>query len=193
MSSVEAGTALRRLRNGELVHFFVIALLQIDNFTLGGRDPDRREAIVVACASVRPFRKPGADTVRQIPGFFVRYPAIAAAYPAFCSCWKDNTRIPKACAIPKSVIGIPGTVDRLEAVELQCIGQVEPIGQVLGFIRIGTPSAIVLPCFNLFRRQSVQIVNMFAYVPCQAHRVLAHQGLRETGVACSSLGILCDR
>ena len=35
---------------------------------------------VVACASaVRPLRKPGADTVRQMPGFLVRKPAIDAA------------------------------------------------------------------------------------------------------------------
>ena len=30
-------------------------------------------------------KKPGAETVRQTPGFLVRKPAIAAAYPAFCS------------------------------------------------------------------------------------------------------------
>ena len=35
---------------------------------------------VVACASaLRPFRNPGAETVRQIPGFCVRKPAIDAA------------------------------------------------------------------------------------------------------------------
>jgi hypothetical protein len=36
--------------------------------------------LVVACASaVRPLRKPGADTVRQTPGFLVKNPAIEAA------------------------------------------------------------------------------------------------------------------
>jgi hypothetical protein len=36
--------------------------------------------LVVACANaVRPLRKPGAETVRQMPGFFVRKPAIEAA------------------------------------------------------------------------------------------------------------------
>jgi hypothetical protein len=66
--------------------------------------------LVVALASaVSPFRKPGADTVRQMPGFCVMKPAIAAALPAFCSWRKEMTRIPSACAIRvKSVIGIPG-------------------------------------------------------------------------------------
>ncbi len=36
--------------------------------------------LVVAWASAfKPFRKPGADTVRQMPGFCVRKPAIDAA------------------------------------------------------------------------------------------------------------------
>jgi hypothetical protein len=44
--------------------------------------------LVVALASATiPFRKPGADTVMQIPGFCVRNPAIAAAFPADCS-WR---------------------------------------------------------------------------------------------------------
>ena len=68
--------------------------------------------LVVACArAVKPFRNPGADTVRQIPGLCVRNPEVAAAYPAFCSCLKDKTLIPEACIIrPRSVIGIPGTL-----------------------------------------------------------------------------------
>ena len=67
--------------------------------------------LVVACASaVRPLRKPGADTVRQMPGFLVRKPAMAAALPAFCSWRNEMTRMPAACAMrPKSVIGMPGT------------------------------------------------------------------------------------
>jgi len=44
------------------------------------------QQLVVAWAkAVRPFKKPGAETVRQIPGFLVRNPAMAAALPAFCS------------------------------------------------------------------------------------------------------------
>ena len=36
--------------------------------------------LVVACASaVRPLRKPGADTVRQMPGLPVMKPAMDAA------------------------------------------------------------------------------------------------------------------
>ena len=36
--------------------------------------------LTVACVSaVTPLRKPGADTVRQMPGFLVRNPAIDAA------------------------------------------------------------------------------------------------------------------
>jgi hypothetical protein len=36
--------------------------------------------LVVACArAFRPLRKPGADTVRQMPGFCVRNPAMDAA------------------------------------------------------------------------------------------------------------------
>ena len=55
-------------------------------------------------------QKPGADTVRQMPGFWVRKPAIAAALPACCSWRNEMTRIPSAWAMrPRSVIGMPGT------------------------------------------------------------------------------------
>ncbi len=64
--------------------------------------------MVALASAVRPFKNPGADTVRQTPGFCVMYPAIAAALPAFCSCRKPMNRIPSACAsLAKSVIGIP--------------------------------------------------------------------------------------
>ena len=52
---------------------------------------------------------PGADTVRQMPGFCVMKPAIEAAYPAFCSWRKEITRSPAACNLRvRSVIGMPG-------------------------------------------------------------------------------------
>jgi len=42
--------------------------------------------LVVALASpTRPLRNPGADTVRQMPGFPVRNPAAAAAWAALLS------------------------------------------------------------------------------------------------------------
>ena len=65
----------------------------------------------VACARAgRPLGKPGAEAVRQMPGCFGRKPALDAAYPAFCSCRNEMTRMPAACAMrPKSVIGMPGT------------------------------------------------------------------------------------
>ena len=102
-----------RLGDGELVHLLVVALLQVDDLALGraARSGSSGKQLVVALASaVRPLRKPGADTVRQTPGFLVRKPAIEAALPAFCSCRNEMTRMPAACAMrPKSVIGMPGT------------------------------------------------------------------------------------
>ncbi len=67
--------------------------------------------LTVACVSaVTPLRKPGADTVRQMPGFRVRKPAMDAAYPAFCSCRNEITRSPAFCMRRvRSVIGIPGS------------------------------------------------------------------------------------
>ncbi len=67
--------------------------------------------LTVACVSaVTPLRKPGADTVRQMPGFRVRKPAIDAAYPAFCSCRNEITRSPAFCMRRvRSVIGMPGS------------------------------------------------------------------------------------
>src|SRR4029079_4831248 len=69
-----------------------------------------KQLVVALARAVRPLRKPGADTVRQTPGFFVRKPAMAAALPACCSCRNEMTRMPAACARrPRSVIGMPGT------------------------------------------------------------------------------------
>ena len=66
--------------------------------------------MVAFASAVSPLRKPGAETVRQTPGFWVRKPAIAAALPAFCSWRNEMTRMPAACAKrPRSVIGMPGT------------------------------------------------------------------------------------
>jgi hypothetical protein len=67
--------------------------------------------LVVALANATiPFRKPGAETVMQMPGLCVRNPAIAAAFPADCSCRKPKYRIPSACARrSRSVIGMPAT------------------------------------------------------------------------------------
>jgi len=38
-----------------------------------------KQLVVAWASAVRPLRKPGAETVMQTPGFFVRYPAMAAA------------------------------------------------------------------------------------------------------------------
>ena len=35
-----------------------------------------KQLVVALASAVRPFRKPGAETVRQMPGFCVRKPAI---------------------------------------------------------------------------------------------------------------------
>ena len=47
--------------------------------------------MVALASAANPFMKPGADTVRQIPGLPVMKPAMDAAYPAFCSCRKETT------------------------------------------------------------------------------------------------------
>ena len=68
-----------------------------------------KQLVVALASAVRPLRKPGADTVRQMPGFCVRKPAMAAALPAFCSWRNEITRMPAACALRvRSVIGMPG-------------------------------------------------------------------------------------
>ena len=68
-----------------------------------------KQLVVALVNAVSPLRNPGADTVRQMPGFWVMKPAIAAAFPAFCSWRNEITRMPSACALrAKSVIGIPG-------------------------------------------------------------------------------------
>jgi len=38
-----------------------------------------KQLTVAWASALRPFRKPGADTVRQMPGFCVRKPAMEAA------------------------------------------------------------------------------------------------------------------
>ena len=60
-------------------------------------------------SAVKPFKNPGAETVKQMPGFWVKKPAAAAALPACCSWRKEMTRMPAACdKRVKSVMGIPG-------------------------------------------------------------------------------------
>ena len=68
-----------------------------------------KQLVVALASAVKPLRKPGADTVRQMPGFCVMNPAMDAAYPAFCSCRNEITRRPFACIRRvRSVIGMPG-------------------------------------------------------------------------------------
>ena len=68
-----------------------------------------KQLVVALASAVRPLRKPGADTVRQMPGLPVMKPAMDAAYPAFCSCRKEITRSPARCSLRvRSVIGMPG-------------------------------------------------------------------------------------
>ncbi len=68
-----------------------------------------KQLTVALDSAVRPFKKPGADTVRQMPGFCVRKPAAAAALPACCSWRNEITRMPWACILRvRSVIGMPG-------------------------------------------------------------------------------------
>jgi hypothetical protein len=44
-----------------------------------------KQFVVAFASATSPLRKPGADTVRHTPGFFVRNPAAAAACPALLS------------------------------------------------------------------------------------------------------------
>ena len=44
-----------------------------------------KQLVVALAKATNPFRKPGAEAVMQMPGFWVRNPAIAAAFPADCS------------------------------------------------------------------------------------------------------------
>ena len=68
-----------------------------------------KQLVVALASAVRPLRKPGAETVRQMPGVPVRKPAAAAALPACCSWRNEMTRRPSACILRvRSVIGIPG-------------------------------------------------------------------------------------
>ena len=68
-----------------------------------------KQLVVALARAVRPLRKPGAETVRQMPGFCVRKPAAAAALPACCSCRNEIIRMPSACALRvRSVMGMPG-------------------------------------------------------------------------------------
>ena len=46
-----------------------------------------KQLTVAFARPTSPLRKPGAETVMQMPGFFVRKPAIAAAFAACCS-WR---------------------------------------------------------------------------------------------------------
>ena len=69
-----------------------------------------KQLVVALASAVRPLRKPGADTVRQMPGLPVRKPAAAAALPACCSWRNEMTRSPSACIFRvRSVIGMPGS------------------------------------------------------------------------------------
>ncbi len=69
-----------------------------------------KQLVVALASAVKPLRKPGADTVRQMPGLPVMKPAMEAAYPAFCSCRKEITRNPAPAAVRvRSVIGMPGS------------------------------------------------------------------------------------
>ncbi len=68
-----------------------------------------KQLVVALASAASPFMKPGADTVRQMPGFCDMKPAMEAAYPAFCSCRKEITRSPAACNLRvRSVMGMPG-------------------------------------------------------------------------------------
>ncbi len=46
-----------------------------------------KQFVVALASATSPFRNPGADTVRQIPGRWLKNPAAAAAWPAGCS-WR---------------------------------------------------------------------------------------------------------
>src|SRR5687768_4737460 len=79
-----------------------------------------KQLVVALASAVSPLRKPGADTVRQTPGFFVRKPAIAAAWPAFC----DAAEIGDGDA--------RHVVDRVDAVELERVDdEMKAVGQLL--------------------------------------------------------------
>jgi len=95
--------------------------------------------VVALASAVRPLRKPGADTVRQMPGFCVKKPAMAAALPAFCS-WRNENHA-QACGLCHA--GEVGdrdtrqTEDRVDAVSLRGIDdQMKAVGHFLYVARL---------------------------------------------------------
>src|SRR5262249_32667991 len=167
-----------------------------------------KQLVVALASAVRPLRKPGADTVRQMPGFFVRYPAMAAALPAFCSWRNEMTRMPAAWAMrPRSVIGIPGTLEMgLMPVGLSAaVTRVKPsvsccsasAAVASGFVLVAASAMGVLlgrddglrgraghdreACPAFFH--SVQIVGIARHVVGKAEGVFAHQGFGALGDA----------
>ncbi len=94
-----------------------------------------KQLVVALASAVSPLRKPGADTVRQMPGFCVMKPAMDAAYPAFCSCRNEITRRPARLQPAREVgdrdagqaedridaVQLEGVDDELKAVGLLCL------------------------------------------------------------------------
>ncbi len=73
----------------QLVHLLVVTALEVDEMPLAGSgDLHHREAVRGGIGKRhQPVEEAGADTVRQMPGFLVRNPAAAAAWPASLS-WR---------------------------------------------------------------------------------------------------------
>ena len=130
------GRLAQRLRDGELVHLLVVALLQVDDLALGrARDEDHREAVRggVARAPSRPLRKPGAETVRQMPGFFVRIAGDGGSVAGVLLVTErddaDALGLRHAAEVGDRDAG--HAVDRLDAVELERVDdKVEAVRQL---------------------------------------------------------------
>ena len=81
------GGLRERFRRRHLVEFLVVAAFEVDDVAIAGtRDLHHRKAVRRGVGQRdQPVEEPGPETVRQMPGFFVRKPAAAAAWPASLS------------------------------------------------------------------------------------------------------------
>ncbi|MEZ4572954.1 MAG: hypothetical protein R2849_22070 [Thermomicrobiales bacterium] len=80
-----------------MIHLLIIALLQVDDLSAPEEPLIRiigKQFVVAWASAVSPLRKPGAETVIQMPGFFAGKPYDRRGIPGVLLVLKDNTRIP---------------------------------------------------------------------------------------------------
>jgi len=111
------------LADGELVHLLVVALLR--STISPPQEPLMRiigKQLCRVASAVRPLRKPGADTVRQMPGFCVSSRRSTRHSPRSAHGKRDHAQGPSACSMRvKSVIGMPAGEHGVDAVQLEGI------------------------------------------------------------------------